>query len=286
VLQLANPQWASFLSNPERIAGLHLQALHNTYITCWSTEPESVAMWALYSPNKDGIRIRSTVARLKATLAAYQEATSLWKHINHIVGGAELLTWHWELANVNYVNLDDFLDEINNAYAEFGALCTKSAEDNLEWWTAKKGYLMEAQIFTERFGKTFTMDHFLKDSSFSHEKELRGVVHAGIRNELDYEEWKRLNDPLRQLFKSAGPGVLPSYAYAPVADDFIDEVCFDPRMPEYKKQVMKDALSPFDIKLAVSRCFGYLLSEKFSFDPIEGIKRNRLGQDRNGITDG
>ncbi|WP_368649049.1 DUF2971 domain-containing protein [Castellaniella ginsengisoli] len=210
VLQLASPQWGSFFSNSDQIAGQHLQKLHNTYITCWSTEPDSVAMWALYSPNKDGIRIRSTVGRLKATLADYQEATSLWKHTNHI-GGTELLTWHWELALVRYINLNIFIEEMNKAYTEFRTSCTESAKGNPEWWTAEDGYLTEAPIFAERFRKAFTMDYFLKNSSFSHENEIRGVVRAGIRNELDFEGWKRLDDPFRQLFKSAEPGVLPSF---------------------------------------------------------------------------
>lgn len=273
VLQFASPVMATFHLTPDRVSQLYSDTIHNTYITCWSAEPESVAMWALYSSNKDGVRVRTTVSRLKSTLKAYEDVHSWTNHCQSIEGD-ELLTWRWEVAPVEYDDTEALLNKINAAYAEFEKSCRELKGDNPDWWISENGFGKEFLIFEKEFREKFKMDITLKDSTFSHEKEIRGVVHAGVRNNLSYEEWKRPENIHRSLVGSAEPGGLPGFIYAPVSNDFIDEICFDPRMPAYKKQVMLDALSPFDIPQAISRCFGQLLDKKFSFDPIKGIKRN------------
>jgi|GEM_PF-1037672 len=273
IFQFASPVMATLHLTPDKVFQRHTDIIHNTYITCWSAEPESVAMWALYSSNKDGVRVRTTVGRLKSTLNAYENTVSWTKHCHH-TGGDELLTWGWRVAPVEYTNIETLIIKMNAAYMDFEKSCRDLKGDNPDWWTSKDGFHKEFQIFEESFRKKFKTDSFLKDSTFSHEKELRGVVHAGVRNELSHEEWKKPENILRSLFRPAGPGVLPTFIYASVSNDFIDEICFDPRMPTYKKQVMLDALAPLAIPQVISRCFGQLLDNKFSFDPIKGIKRN------------
>lgn len=152
-------------------------------------------------------------------------------------------------------------------------LCKGLKGDNPDWWVSEE-FRKEFSIFEKEFGKIFNTNGFLKDYSFSHEKELRGVVHAGARNDLSYEEWKRPDNIFRNLFRPAKPGALPDFIYAPVPSDFIDEICFGPRIPTYKKQVMIDALYLLAIPQTTSRCFGQLFGKKLSFDPIKGIKRN------------
>lgn len=271
-LRFAIPQWAGLYTDPDKVARQHAYSIHNTYITCWTTDPESVAMWLLYSPGKDGIRVRTTVRKLKSVLAAYEEANS-WKHHCDYIDGTDLVTWNWGLKQVDYIDLDQLLGEINSSYSDFKSSCKKSAAGNPGWWKAKDGFLERFLKFNEDFNKRFTLGEFVKDSGFAHEKEIRGVVHAGIRNSLEYEAWKNDDDPMRNLFCAAEPGILPDFTFATVGNGFIDELCFDPRMPNYKKKVIIDALSPLDIREVESRCFSSLVDKRLRFDPWDGIIR-------------
>lgn len=270
-LRFAAPEWASFYTNADKVFQQHAYAVHNTYITCWTMEPDSVAMWLLYSPNKEGIRVRTTTGKLKSALAAYEKINSWTNHL-HYTDGSELLTWCWDLKPVHYVNLDILLAEMNETYTQFKNLCKELAAGNPEWWTDEDGFLKKYPEFIDEFRNRFELGYFIKDSGFVHEKELRGVVNAGIRNSLDVEKWKKSEDLTLTPFKPAEPGVLPSFIYAPISDDFIDEICFDPRMPEYKKQVVRDVLSPLGELEEASRCFNSLVDKRLRFDPFEGIR--------------
>lgn len=278
-LKFAAPEWASFHTNADKVFQQHAYAVHNTYITCWTMEPDSVAMWLLYSPNKEGMRVRTTAGKLKSALAAYEKINRWTNHL-HYTDGSELLTWYWDLKPVHYINLDILLAEINEAYAQFKNLCKELAAGNPEWWTDEEGFLKKYTKFIDEFRDRFELGHFIKDSGFVHEKELRGVVNAGVRNSLNVETWKKSENLMLTPFKSAEPGVLPSFIYAPIGDDFIDGICFDPRMPEYKRQVVRDALSPLGVQEEASRCFNSLVDKRFRFDPFEGLSPDANAQKR------
>lgn len=276
-LRFAAPEWAGLYRAADKVSQQHTYAVHNMYITCWTTDPESVAMWLLYSPGKDGVRVRTTVGKLKSVLSAYEEANSWTKHCGY-TDGTDLLTWGWDIKQVEYADLDQLLEEINSAYADFKLSCSEAAAGNPEWWTNKEGFLERFPKFIDEFRSRFGLNEFVKDSGFAHEKELRGVVRAGIRNSLEYDAWRNDDDPMRMLFRGAEPGVLPEFTFAPVGDEFIDELCFDPRMPEYKREVMMDALSPLVIPAVESRCFSSLVDKKLRFDPMDGISLDVAAQ--------
>lgn len=269
-LRFAAPEWAGLFVDTDKVAQQHAYGIHNTYTTCWTTEPESVAMWLLYSPGKDGIRVRSTVGKLKAALATYEKLNSWTNHCDY-TDGTDLLTWGWDLKLVDYFDLDRLLGEINAAYADFKCACSELAADNPEWWTDQNGFLERYPKFIEEFRNRFSLGEFVKDSCFAHERELRGIVRAGVRNSLGYEEWRNDDDPMKSLFRAAEPGVLPDFIFAPIDDGFIDEYCFDPRMPKYKRSVILDALSPLGVRESKSRCFCGLVDNGLRFHPLEGV---------------
>lgn len=47
------------------------QSRFSLYGQCWSLLPESDAMWRIYSPQKTGVRVQTTVAKLAATCDEY-----------------------------------------------------------------------------------------------------------------------------------------------------------------------------------------------------------------------
>ncbi|EJM10594.1 Protein of unknown function (DUF2971) [Pseudomonas sp. GM21] len=63
--------------------------IHNRmYGQCWTLEKSSDAMWRIYSSNKDGIRIRTTIVQLLDSLCS---ATIDRKNCEHCIGKVEYL---------------------------------------------------------------------------------------------------------------------------------------------------------------------------------------------------
>lgn len=274
ILRFASPALSCLFTRSEKVSEQYVKLINNTYVTCWTTDHDSIAMWLLYSPHQESIRIKTTIGKLRSALNDF-EATNNWsKHLNY-TDGSKLLTWKSELRQVKYVNLNDLLSEIEKFYSEYRNMCDNHSARDLDWHTSQDGFtkafLKNNKAFSEKFD---FLNEFIKDSGFSHEKELRGLVRAGVRNSISIDDWRASDDISLMPFSSAAPGVLPSFAYAETVDNFIEEICFDPRMPAYKRNVVRDALSPLSIKESESCCFGNLIKRELSFDPIYGIRAN------------
>ncbi len=56
------------------------------YRQCWSLHRASDAMWRIYSPAKDAVRIRTTIDRLACSLSA---GLNQWAHVQCFVGEVE-----------------------------------------------------------------------------------------------------------------------------------------------------------------------------------------------------
>jgi len=55
---------------------------------CWTLQNASDAMWRIYSPNKEGVRIRTTVRKLATGLAAL---LGEWAHVQAFIGRVQYL---------------------------------------------------------------------------------------------------------------------------------------------------------------------------------------------------
>jgi hypothetical protein len=55
----------------------------NFYGQCWTLNPESDAMWRIYSPSKDGARVRTTVGRL---LSAIHDPMNTFASMSYFIG--------------------------------------------------------------------------------------------------------------------------------------------------------------------------------------------------------
>ncbi|WP_459705290.1 hypothetical protein [Stutzerimonas marianensis] len=275
ILRFASPTLSCLFTRSEKVSQEYVRLINNTYVTCWTTDYDSIAMWLLYSPHQESIRIKTTVGKLRSALNDFEETNNWSKHLDY-TDGSSLLTWESKLSQVKYVNLNDLLSEIDEFYSQYRNMCDNHpARGESDWHSNQEGFIKTFKELDKAFSEKFGfLNGFIKDSGFSHEKELRGLVRAGVRNSISADDWRASDDISLVPFSSAAPGVLPSFAYAETNDNFIEEICFDPRMPEYKRSVIRDALTPLSIQESESRCFGNLIKRGFSFDPIYGIKAN------------
>jgi len=105
----------------------------NYYGQCWTINPQSDAMWRIYSPNKDGARVCTTVGRLIRTI---YDAKNPFAHMSYYIG------------SVGYETESDL-----RKLFEHPANATGVALDGT--------------------GKNQAMTFFLKRKEFEHEAEVR-----------------------------------------------------------------------------------------------------------------
>lgn len=116
--------------------------------------------------------------------------------------------------------------------------------------------------------KSIIEDHgvLLKDNAYQHEKEIRAFFSICLRNEVTEQNLRKLQteNDTSALFGTAtfhhpDPSILPKIIKIPTNNEFIESICFDPRMPSYQKDVLLKILSPYikNIKIEESYAFGY-----------------------------
>lgn len=249
----------------------HSGIVHNTYVTCWTREADMIAMWGLYSVDKSGIRIRTSAKKLLSSIEQFYE-THRWAKYDGILGGNQLLTWDYKLSQVEYVDFYKNRDEIRRKYQEFEVVIKEKSKLNIHYFNDESGFVKDYRKLHEQ--KVIEGDRwFLKDRSYQHEQEIRGMLLCGVRNRLTIEEWRerrKSGDVISNLFEYASEGVLPNFVYIDVEDDFVEEICFDPRCPNYKTEVYMDILKNYSIPIVKSKAFGYALELESFASTLDG----------------
>ena len=124
----------------------------NFYGQCWSLTKESDAMWRIYSPNKDGVKVKTTIRKL---------FTPLFQ-----VGGEHYKT------NGTVFNLSSFVGKVK--YADSKTLIAMLQDKER----------MSGKIF-DQSGWGLASSFFYKRVAFKHEKEIRLIYNSGGENHLD-----------------------------------------------------------------------------------------------------
>jgi hypothetical protein len=238
----------------------HLLTLENYYVTCWTTEPDKIAMWSLYSPDKLSIRVGTTVGKLNDALHKAHEFNSWGKAIDE-PGTRKRITWHCSVQTVDYVDYFSLRDKIRSRFKSMEEQMSAKVKTNKNYFDKNNGefYAEYANFQKERVQKREGL--FLKDVAYSHEHEVRGVLCSGVRNNMSFIDWKESDDPMKNLWEWAMPGELDDFFYVEVAQDFLDSVCFDPRLPKYKLDVLQALFSSISNKIIESKAFGYVFTQ-------------------------
>ena len=232
---------------------------NNNYMTCWTQNPESIAMWSLYSPNKEAIRVKTTKQKLRNCLLKF-----IWNNECHS---------QWDRPLQRLVTKSNHIrDHIQRAKYEDTRKLVEEIKKDLLSLIEKSKSITNTEIL-EHINKiedkySFLDENFIKDESYSYEQEIRGRVETGI-NILEqyetYDEWEKTN-PYNKLPIKNNKRVQAEdkIQYANTEPNFIDEICFDPRMPSYKKNSIIDMIKIDQTKIAESKCFSPAIDTEFN----------------------
>ena len=212
---------------------------HTTYVSCWTKNSDNIAMWMLYSPDKTGIRIKTTVAKLYAAIEAYKEEYP--RNINKI---EDFQPGQIDVFEMDYKDLRKAKKQIesNNETAIIAmreAIKGKSKADSFRAWYKTMRECLKDNILDNDAMK-------YKDENYFNEQEIRGQIEFEPTTEdaLDYEVYCDFKD-------------FTTFIWLKVGEDFVEEICIDPRCPGYKKEIFKKIIDPkAKLNFVESEAFG------------------------------
>lgn len=261
-------------SNKETAKTQHQNIKQSYYISCWSTNPESVAMWSLYSNDFCSVRISTTVGKLKAATTNLIEKYPLSKIKN---GQWDTVACEAHITPVTYASIKSITSRIRRRSESFKRLKERYERNgkpipNIQDIDSRF-WIREEQRKTPELKTVCT----LKDTSFSHEQEVRAIVRLG--NGRLNAEWFELTQEKHEnkMQKSAILRLLsyfnflpndctPKLEFSECPVNFIESIAIDPRCPSHKKEFIYDWFMQRNIRTVESSCFGYL-PEKLDFFP-------------------
>ncbi len=253
----------------EEIISSHENVKYSNYITCWSKEKDSIAMWLLYSKNKDGIRIKTTRKKLKNYTDLFLNSNLWYKHYKSAPGALQTISPVCQLDDVTYTDFNDIylkLHELHHAHqSRINELTDESIQELISIKNANKEISKISNDTFNEGNEILQNSLFLKDKAYSFESEVRACLPSmSVRNDLSYEEHKNQQKPYDIAYFSSTMNLdyknsLPNIIHIPINNDFIEEICFDPRMEEYKKDIYLDILNiKKDNRLVNTNVFGSL----------------------------
>jgi hypothetical protein len=256
-------------SNRQSAQAIHERVKRSYLISCWSTNPESVAMWSLYSPDMCSVRIRASVASLSVAVNNIMEKYSLDRLTEADINKRVVVAVSSRIAPVAYASLHYISERIarraksrirlTERYARKQQRMPSINEVDPKYWLREK----------QRAFKELQTSCNLKDISFQHEAEIRLAIRFAEEtcdsrmlsdiallntNHLHREIIKRGLGYWDFLNKTS----MPEREFASCPANTIDEVAIDPRCPPHKASFMQAWFLARGIRVVNSTCFGYL----------------------------
>ena len=227
------------------------------FITCWTKEKESMAMWLLYSKDFKSIRIKTSKEKLKKVIDNYIDEIMYPKHL-YSESRTLMSNMPTMIGDVRYVDFKDYKTKILEFKKEFDFELNNLKEKTDE------NYISLISKFFDKSEKLLPLKDilFLKNKAYSHENEVRAGISLVFRNDINNEEvksrLKRDDESMSNLlgtfiFREFNPNDFENVYYIDLKiDDFIEEICFDPRIPTYQKDIYTDILGLKDDKRVVT----------------------------------
>ena len=232
----------------------------SSFVSCWSRNPESVAMWSLYSKDTCSIRIETTIEKL-ADLCRNAADEYNFGHFENLRDGDTICYCvDGEIHDINYRDLITVTQQIKRrvkARKRLEVRFMRNGED-----PKKLGDPMSASSknMKDRFvdGLSLSELRHVKDVSFKHEEEIR--VHIPIiKHELDqhFLDTIRPSDGAvkRNNEFSCINKEIPDRIFVKTPNEFVVSVAIDPRAPEYKRLFIEKYFRDLGISIKQSSCF-------------------------------
>lgn len=249
---------------------LHHQILKTSnYVSSWTLQAESVAMWSLYSTDRCSISVQTTVGKLRHALDDYWSREGKQKILNaqtdEVIQGISKVT----LRQVHYHSLAKLRSRINRfgkALDRLDARLARKDEFLMDRWrtafhnnTQGRSFRLLSELTQEPF--------FTKDESYAHEKEVRATLELG-RAQMTESALKSAKELLRQspsthhylavFFSQPAADLCPKEIYLKVPNDFVESVRIDPRSSAHKRDFIERFASRNGIRTLEATAFGYL----------------------------
>jgi hypothetical protein len=220
---------------------------HSTYVSCWTKAPDNIAMWMLYSQDKAGMRIKTSTAKLYAALKTYKnEYQCKTKKIE------DFCPDQIDVFEMDYKDLRKAKNEIEKNNTAAIIAMRKSIEGKSKSEACRAWYKTMREHIDNIFDNDATK---YKDENYFYEQEVRGQIEFKPTTEdaCEYEEY-------------CGYKSFASFLWLNVVEDFVEEICIDPRCPDYKVKIFKEILDPkSELNFVKSEAFGAVLEEKNKF---------------------
>lgn len=248
---------------------LHAHVKRSHFISCWSTNPESVAMWSLYSPDYCSVRISTTVAKLRVVIENLLEKYSFLRLTEENIGQRAIIATHGRIAPVTYAPLAYILQRVSrraNAHLRLAARYARKGQNmpaigdiSPRYWQRKK----------QREFQELRTTCNLKDMSFQHEAEIRLAVRLGeetvSKRMLEEQAFRDPNHKYHALWTDIARlwGLvetmdLPEREFVNCPADLVEAVAIDPRCPPHKAIFIRNWFYAHHIPIVESTCFGYV----------------------------
>ena len=213
---------------------LHKVLKNSHFISCWTQEKDSMAMWLLYSRNRDAIRVKTTDKKLKKHADKYC--------VSH---------YHKDTKSL-----------------EVGTIFSPSFSSKTNFVNYRSYSDVAAQVQRDGWKSVILDSCMIKDEVYKFENEVRSCIHLQKRNDISSQEIdvyhkrntiaKILNDGTAEELDDCNDSVI----YIDVESDFIEEICFDPRMQEYQVDIYKEILGIPKSKIKSTNIFSSKMDEK------------------------
>lgn len=257
-------------SDQDSARASHARRRSSVFASSWTTAPESVAMWALYSPDRLGVCLESTVGALRGAAIAFAKPRSLPSLDKVHIGRSVTLCTRTQISAVDYRPLTTLrlrAEKLARAYDRLYARYQRNGRRRpfVTEMTRSQMIRYHARSATLRFAP-----FSLKDTSFEHEAEVRVLFQFGTETvtarELECLSYTGGDDAERSAIRetlgswgSASADVLPTHEWLPLPTSAIRSVALDPRMPEHRAAFWADWCCTRAVPTRVSNTFGYVL---------------------------
>lgn len=259
ILKRQASAWGFQLRNERaRLIDAHKEFREYFYLSCWTGTPDAMAMWLLYSTSHSAFRVKTTHRKLSDVMDVGYTDTYVEHHLLKPGTVVPILP---RLGSVEYI---DF-----NHIHRMSQTCLKAFDLKVRAALSKKesGSVELEDLLSDEDSALIAelkRGYFLKDIAYRHENEVRASFQLRIRNEMSVEEVRLLpntfpNGLTSPMLDVATSDNSPEVFSLSVTNDFVEEICFDSRMPDYKKATIRQMLGRDDIPFAITNVFGYLM---------------------------
>lgn len=145
------------------------------YGQCWTLESSSDAMWRIYSPNRDGLQIRTTIRKL---LEDFYDSHPKLPDVECCIG------------KVDYLNDKDLEERANNTFDDSGI-----SIDNIFWSLLIKRNAFKHENEVRLLYYSWTCENYsdiLHKYSFDPHKLISQIVVDPIRSDSEFQVLKKI----------------------------------------------------------------------------------------------